>query len=301
MKPTLVVMAAGVGSRYGGLKQIDPIGPSGEIIIDYSVYDAIRAGFGKIVFIIRRDIENDFKSAIGSHFEGRIPLEYVYQEVNKLPVGFQSPAGRTKPWGTGHAILCCKDTVKEPFAVINADDFYGQDSYAIINRYLEVMQVSSTDYCMVGYAIKNTLSDHGAVTRGMCEMDAKNMLKTVVERFKIEKTATGARFADEKNDWQPLTGDEIASMNMFGFSPAFFKELDRMFPEFLKANMDNLKSEFLLPSLVDRLICEGRCTMKVLRTSERWFGVTYKEDKPVVVANIRKLVDAGKYPVTLWT
>ena len=301
MKPTLVVMAAGVGSRYGGLKQIEPVGPSGEIIIDYSVYDAILAGFGKVVFIIRRDIEQDFKSAIGSHFEGRIPLEYVYQELNKLPAGFQSPAERKKPWGTGHAILCCKDAVKEPFAVINADDFYGQDSYAIIRRYLEALKVSDTNYCMVGYAIKNTLSDHGAVTRGMCEMDSKSMLKSVVERFKIEKTATGARFADEKNEWQPLTGDEIASMNMFGFSPAFFKELERMFPEFLKANMENLKSEFLLPSLVDRLIREGRCTMKVLRTSERWFGVTYKEDKPEVVANVRKLVDAGKYPVKLWT
>ena len=301
MKPTLVVMAAGVGSRYGGLKQIEPVGPSGEIIIDYSVYDAILAGFGKIVFIIRRDIEQDFKSAIGSHFEGRIPLEYVYQELDKLPAGFKAPAERKKPWGTGHAILCCKDAVKEPFAVINADDFYGQDSYAIIRRYLEMLNVADTNYCMVGYAIKNTLSDHGAVTRGMCEMDSKSMLKSVVERFKIEKTATGARFADEKNEWQPLTGDEIASMNMFGFSPAFFKELERMFPEFLKANMDNMKSEFLLPSMVDRLIREGRCTMKVLRTSERWFGVTYKEDKPEVVANVRKLVDAGKYPVKLWT
>ena len=300
MKPTLVVMAAGVGSRYGGLKQIDPVGPSGEIIIDYSVYDAILAGFGKVVFIIRRDIEQDFKSAIGSRFERRIATEYVYQELNKLPPGFQPPAGRSKPWGTGHAILCCKDAVKEPFAVINADDFYGQESYAIIRRYLAELQASSTSYCMVGYAIKNTLSDHGSVTRGICEMDSKSMLKSVVERFKIEKTAAGARFADEKNEWHPLTGDEIASMNLFGFSPAFFQELERMFPEFLNANMQNLKAEFLLPSLADRLIKEGRCTVKVLRTSERWFGVTYKEDKPEVIANVRKLVDAGKYPRKLW-
>ncbi|NLE66897.1 MAG: nucleotidyltransferase [Lentisphaerae bacterium] len=301
MKPTLVVMAAGVGSRYGGLKQIDPVGPSGEIIIDYSVYDAILAGFGKVVFIIRRDIEQDFKSAIGSHFEGRIPVEYVFQELNKLPAGFQPPADRTKPWGTGHAILCCKDKVKEPFAVINADDFYGQESYAIISRHLSELSASSTDYCMVGYAIRNTLSDHGSVTRGICELDSRGNLKSVVERFKIEKTAAGARFADERGVWQPLTGDEIASMNMFGFSPAVFRELERMFPEFLSANMRNLKSEFLLPSLADRMIKDGLCALKVLRTSERWFGVTYKEDKPEVIANVRKLVDAGKYPRKLWT
>ena len=298
---TLVVLAAGIGSRYGGLKQMDPVGPSGEFILDYSVYDALRAGFDKVVFVIRPDIEAPFRETLGERIGRHVEVAYVQQELSNLPPGYGVPPNRVKPWGTGHAVLAARDAVNGPFAVINADDFYGQESYAIISRHLSELSASSTDYCMVGYAIRNTLSDHGSVTRGICELDSRGNLKSVVERFKIEKTAAGARFADERGVWQPLTGDEIASMNMFGFSPAVFRELERMFPEFLSANMRNLKSEFLLPSLADRMIKDGLCTLKVLRTSERWFGVTYKEDKPEVIANVRKLVDAGKYPRKLWT
>lgn len=300
MKPTLVVMAAGVGSRYGGLKQIEPVGPSGEIIVDYSVYDAIRGGFGKVVFIIRRDIEKDFKAAIGSHFEGRVPVEYVYQELADLPAGFSVPAGRQKPWGTGHAVLRCKDKVREPFAVINADDFYGRDSYAIMARALEALPAGGNDYCMVGYAVGNTLSEHGSVTRGVCEIGPDGMLRRVVERFKIEKTATGARYADEHDQWHDLPPNAVVSMNLFGFTPTFFGHLEAMFPEFLSANASSPKAEFLLPALVDQLIKAGKCTMKVLQTPERWFGVTYKEDRPEVAAGIRALVDAGRYPRRLW-
>ena len=301
MKPTLVVMAAGVGSRYGGLKQIEPVGPSGEIIIDYSVFDAKRAGFGKVVFIIRRDIEKDFKSAIGSHFEGRIPVAYAFQELDKLPPGFAVPPGRTKPWGTGHAILCSRDLVHEPFAVINADDFYGRTAYATIHDYLAKLNPSDTTYTMVGYAIRNTLSPHGSVTRGLCRTNAAGFLESVVERFKVERTPTGARFQDETGAWQPLTGDEIASMNLFGFTPAIFAQLEAAFPAFLKAAGCDLKAEFLLPALVDQVIRAGQCRLKVLTTAEQWFGVTYKEDKPEVVANVRRLVESGAYPKKLWS
>lgn len=293
-------MAAGVGSRYGGLKQIDPVGPSGEIIIDYSVFDAIRAGFGKIVFIIRHDIEKDFRNAIGSHFEGRIPVSYAFQELDKLPGGFSVPPDRVKPWGTGHAILCSREQVREPFAVINADDFYGRAAYATIHDFLAKLNVADTLYTMVGYEIRNTLSPHGSVTRGMCSTTADGMLESVVERFKVERTATGARFQDETGAWQPLVGNETASMNLFGFTPAIFSQLGDAFPAFLKSATGNPKAEFLLPALVDRFIHEGKCRMKVLTTSEKWFGVTYKEDKPEVVANIKKLTQAGVYPKKLW-
>jgi UTP-glucose-1-phosphate uridylyltransferase len=300
MKPTLVVMAAGIGSRYGGLKQIDPVGPRGEIILDYSVYDAIKAGFGKVVFIIRHDIENDFKTVISSHFAGKIQVEYVFQELTDLPAGFSVPADRKKPWGTGHAILCCKNMVKEPFGVINADDLYGTESYKILAAYLDVLSPASNAFALVGFKLVNTLSDHGHVTRGICEVDAQRRLKSVVERFKIEKTQSGARFQDEKNEWQPLKGDEIASMNMWGFTPAIFDHLERMFPLFLKTAVNNNKAEFLLPSIVDELIKEGRITMHVLDTPARWLGITYKEDKPEVVRNVGELVSRKVYPSPLW-
>lgn len=300
MKPTLVVMAAGVGSRYGGLKQIDPIGPSGEIILDYSVYDAIRAGFGKVVFIIRRDIEKDFKAVISSHFAERVRVEYVFQELSDLPQGFSVPAGRTKPWGTGQAVLACKDAVKEPFGVINADDLYGAESYRVLAGCLSKLRPDSIAYAMVGFQLANTLSDHGHVTRGICELDARGMLKTVVERFKIEKSPSGARYQDENGQWVPLKGGEIASMNMWGFTPTLFRQLADKFPLFLKSAGGNLKAEFLLPSIVDEVIKEGKATLQVLHTPEKWLGITYKEDKPTVVASVRALVDRGVYPSPLW-
>ena len=300
MKPTLVVMAAGVGSRYGGLKQIEPVGPSGEIMLDYSVFDAMRAGFGKVVFIIRHDIEKDFQEAIGAHFVNRIPVAYVYQELTDLPAGFILPPDRTKPWGTGHAIMRCKTLVKEPFAVINADDFYGAKSYEAIARYLEKLAPTDTAYAMVGFQLVNTLSDHGSVTRGICGVNANHMLDSVVERFKIEKTADGARYENEHSQWVPLQGHEIASMNMFGFTPTLFGFLDEKFPAFLKKTAGHPKAEFLMPAIADELIRERKITMRVLATPEKWFGVTYKEDKPFVASGIRRLIERRVYPEKLW-
>jgi len=300
MKPTLVVMAAGVGSRYGGLKQIDPVGPNGEIILDYSVYDAIKSGFGKIVFIIRRDIEQDFKAIIGSHFANRINVEYVFQELTDLPAGFGVPEGRSKPWGTGHAVLSCRNAVKEPFGVINADDLYGAQSYKILADYLSKLDPAGNAYAMVGFRIANTLSDHGHVTRGICEVDANRMLLSVVERFKIEKTQNGARYQDEKEQWIALQGDEIASMNMWGFTPTLFKYLEQKFPLFLKAAGGNLKAEFLMPSIADELIKARKITMQVLNTPAKWLGVTYKDDKPEVAKKVAELIKGGVYPSPLW-
>jgi hypothetical protein len=300
MKPTLVVMAAGVGSRYGGLKQIDPVGPNGEIILDYSVYDAVRAGFGKVVFIIRRDIEKDFKAIIGSHFTGRVNVDYVFQELNDLPAGFGVPEGRSKPWGTAHAVRSCRNAVKEPFGVINADDLYGAQSYKFLADYLSKLSPSDNEYAMVGFKISNTLSDHGHVTRGICEVDDRGMLKTVVERFKIEKTAGGARYQDEKEQWVPLNGDAIASMNMWGFTPTLFGYLEQKLPIFLKGAANNLKAEFLMPSVVDELIKARKISLKVLDTPAKWLGITYKEDKPEVVRSVGELVKNKTYPSPLW-
>jgi len=300
MQPTLVVMAAGVGSRYGGLKQIEPVGPSGEIMLDYSVFDAIRAGFGKVAFIIRHDIEKDFKEAIGAHFDNRIPVEYVFQELADLPAAFAVPPDRTKPWGTGHAIMRCKTLVNEPFAVINADDFYGARSYEVIARYLQALSPHANTYAMVGFRLANTLSAHGSVTRGICDVDANHMLNSVVERFKIEKTVDGARYENEHSQWVALQGHEIASMNMFGFTPTMFGFLDEKFPVFLKKAAGHPKAEFLMPAIADELIRERKITMRVLETPEKWFGVTYKEDKPFVTAGIRRLIEAGVYPHKLW-
>ena len=300
MKPTLVVMAAGVGSRSGGLKQIEPVGPSREIMLDYSVFDAIRAGFGKVVFVIRHDIEKDFKEAIGAHFVNRIPIAYVYQERTDLPAGFSVPSGRTKPWGTGHAVLGCKTAVKEPFAVINADDFYGAKSYEVIARYLQALPPQANTYAMVGFRLANTLSDHGSVTRGICEVDVHHMLNSVTERFKIEKTEGGARYENEHGRWVALQGHEIASMNMFGFTPTLFGFLDEKFPAFLNKVAGHPEAEFMMPAIVDELIHERKITMRVLATPEKWFGITYKEDKPFVVSGIRRLIETGVYPEKLW-
>jgi len=295
MKPTLVIMAAGMGSRYGGLKQIDPVGPSGEIVLDYSVYDAIRAGFGKVVFIIRPDIEADFKEAIGSKLEGRIDVEYVFQTLENIPAGLSVPEGRTKPWGTGQAILVAKEAVKEPFAVINADDFYGRESFDVIAKQLMATEVESTDFSMVGFYIKNTLSSNGSVARGYCDVqDGK--LATVTEYFEIERKDDGIihHTAGEMND------DDMVSMNTWGFTPKLFEFLEQGFVKFLENEGSELKSEYLLPELIDGMIQDGEANVAVLPSNEKWMGVTYTEDKPQVMTGIRALVDAGIYPDNLW-
>lgn len=294
-------MAAGMGSRYGGLKQVDPVGPGGETIIDYSVYDAIRAGFGRLVFVIRREIETDFRSIVGKKFEGQLPVEYAFQELQKVPEQFAVPATRSKPWGTGHAILIASDIVREPFAVINADDFYGADSFRVLGDHLRTMNdPDSARYAMVGFTLRNTLSEHGTVARGVCQCDANGWLQQVVEMLKIEKAGRGAKYSDESGGAHVLTGDEVVSMNMWGFTPAIFGHLRGQFTTFLQEHGQEEKAEMLIPSVVNALVTEGRAKVKVLPTRDSWFGVTYKEDKPAVTASIRQLIAHGDYPEKLW-
>ncbi len=296
-KPTLLVLAAGMGSRYGGLKQIDPVGPTGETIIDYSIFDALRAGFGKLVFVIRKDIEPQFREIIGTRFEKRIAVEYAYQELDKLPPGFSLPAGRTKPWGTTHAILMAAGVVKEPFAAINADDFYGQQAYQLMAQHLTS---GTTDYAMVGFILRNTLSQFGSVARGVCRVDANNHLTNVVEMMKIEPDGGGAKDTAPDGRITKLTGDEAVSMNFWGFTPALFPQLQTQFEAFLKKSGHELKSECYIPSTVNDLVVNGQAKVKVLRTNDSWFGVTYREDRPQVVESIRQLIAQGKYPEKLW-
>lgn len=300
MSKTLVVLAAGIGSRYGGLKQIEAVGPHGAIVIEYSVYDAIRAGFDRVVCVIRRDIEKDFRDIVSSRFEKQIPVDYVFQDLADLPAGFSVPADRKKPWGTGHAVLACRDVVKAPFAVINADDFYGRRSYGALGTFLDGVKADSTDFSMVGFTLRNTLSEHGHVARGVCEVDPQGLLTRVVERTNIEKTETGARFKEADGSSLSLTGDEVVSMNMWGLTPALFGHLQREFTAFLQKQAVNPKSEFFLPTVVDGLINSGKARAKVLSTPELWFGVTYPQDKAVVVEGIKALVDQGVYPAKLW-
>jgi hypothetical protein len=300
---TLVVMAAGIGSRYGGLKQIDPVGPSGEIVIDYSVYDAIRAGFDKVVFIIRKDIEQAFREKVGQTIEQRIDTEYVFQELDKIPEGFKVPENRTKPWGTSHAVLCAAEAVPGPMAVINADDFYGAESFQILGDYLRSAKDTPDvyDWSMVGFVLRNTLSEHGHVARGVCTVDQAGHLQNITERTKIQPFDDGIKYTeDDGQTWHELDGGRIVSMNLWGFTPSLFTELRQRFPEFLRDNMDNPKSEFLLPFVVDDLIQLGRARVKVLPTDSRWLGVTYQDDKPRVKQAIRDLVDQGAYPENLW-
>lgn len=295
MKPTLVIMAAGMGSRYGGLKQIDPVGPSGEIVLDYSVYDAIRAGFGKVVFIIRPDIEADFKDAIGTKLDGKIDVEIVFQTLEKIPPEFPVPGNRTKPWGTGQAVLMAKEVVNEPFAVINADDFYGRETFQVLADQLRAMNPARMESCMVGFYIKNTLSPNGSVARGWCDVQ-NGKLATVVERFKIERKKEGAIHYDGGQ----MADNDIVSMNTWGFTPKIFDFLQQGFIEFLQKRGGELKSEYLLPELIDGMIKNGDTVVDVLPTNEKWMGVTYAEDKPDVQAGIRALVNAGTYPENLW-
>ena len=300
MSKTLVVLAAGIGSRYGGLKQIEAVGPNGAIVIEYSVYDAIRAGFDRVVCVIRRDIEKDFRAIVSSRFEKHIPVDYVFQNLADLPACFSVPADRKKPWGTGHAVLACRDVVTSPFAVINADDFYGRGSYTALGSFLTGVKADSSDYSMVGFTLRNTLSEHGHVARGVCEVDKNGLLMRVVERTHIEKRNEGASFTEADGSKLNLTGDEVVSMNMWGLTPSIFSHIQREFALFLEKNAANPKAEFFLPTVVDGLINSGKATAKVLSTPELWFGVTYPQDKAVVVEGIRALVSEGVYPEKLW-
>jgi dTDP-glucose pyrophosphorylase len=299
-KPTLLILAAGIGSRYGGLKQLDKVGPGGEAIIDYSIYDAIQAGFGKVVFVIRHSIEADFREFIGNKLDGKIEVEYVFQEIDKVPEGVEYNSERQKPWGTGHAVLMAADVIHENFAVINADDFYGRDAFVTIAKYFEQLNLSSKDNCMVGYNLKNTLSDHGYVSRGQCTSDADGYLQDVIERTHIEKKDDGIFFVNEKEESIKLDENTLVSMNFWGFTPHFFVELKQRFPKFIEANKNELKAEFFIPTVVNEMIEEGIAKTKVLESDAAWFGVTYQEDRPVVVESIRDLIRAGKYPEGLW-
>ncbi|WP_300727845.1 nucleotidyltransferase [uncultured Bacteroides sp.] len=301
MKPTLFVLAAGMGSRYGGLKQLDGLGPNGETIMDYSIFDAIRGGFGKIVFVIRKDFEKDFREKIISKYENHIPVEVVFQSIDKLPEGFICPAERVKPWGTNHAVLMGKDVIKEPFAVINADDFYGRDSFAVLGKYLsELPEGAKNEYCMVGFRVGNTLSESGTVARGICSTDAKGNLTTVVERTEIMRVNGPVCYKDEKGEWVAVDDNTPVSMNMWGFTPDYFKYSEDYFVEFLKENINAPKAEYYIPLMVNKLITEGTATVKVLDTTSKWFGVTYAADRQGVVDKIKSLVDAGEYPSKLF-
>jgi NDP-sugar pyrophosphorylase family protein len=296
--PALLVLAAGMGSRYGGLKQIDPVGPAGETIIDYSIFDALRAGFGKLVFVIRRDIEQQFREIVGARFEKRVAVDYVFQALEDIPPRFAVPAGRTKPWGTTQAILLAADAIHEPFAAINADDFYGADGYRSLAGHLTS---GSPDYSMVGFVLRNTLSDFGSVARGVCQVSGDGYLEHIVELTKVERDGNGARNTDAAGTVTKLTGDEPVSMNMWGFTPQVFDQLRERFEKFLEGNSTDLKSECYIPNTVGELVRAGRARVKVLHSRDSWFGVTYREDRPRVVESIRRLIADGLYPESLWS
>ena len=298
MQPSLVVLAAGMGARYGGLKQLDPVGPSGEFILDYSVFDAIKAGFGKVIFIIRKDIEEIFKEKIGRRYAGQIQVEYAYQELDCLPAGFKVPPGRQKPWGTGHALLMVKDICKEPFAVLNADDFYGRSSFQILVDHFKRFSNEENVYGIPAYLVKNTLSENGSVSRGVCTV-VDGELKEVFERTQIEKNAEQIVFV-ENGVKTILDPDTLVSMNMWGINPHFFGYLEVLFADFLKARGAELKSEFYLPAAIDALIRQKKVTVKVYESKEVWFGVTYPEDKKDVVKSIRQKINQKVYPESLW-
>lgn len=303
MKPTLFVLAAGMGSRYGGLKQLDGLGPNGETIMDYSIFDAIRGGFGKVVFVIRKDFEDAFREKVLSKYEGHIPTELVFQSINDLPEGFTCPEGRQKPWGTNHAVLMGKDVIKEPFAVINADDFYGRDTFAVIGKFLSNLpQDAKNDYCMVGFRVGNTLSESGTVARGICSTDPDGNLTTVVERTEIQRVEGPVCYKDEQGAWIPVPDNTPVSMNVWGFTPDYFDHSEAYFKEFLSdpKNMSNLKAEFFIPLMVNKLINDKTATVKVLDTTSHWFGVTYAADRQGVVDKIQDLIDKGEYPAKLF-
>ncbi|MCX8496110.1 MAG: sugar phosphate nucleotidyltransferase [Akkermansiaceae bacterium] len=302
MKPTLLVLAAGMGSRYGGLKQMDPMGPHGETVLDYSVYDAIRAGFGRVVFIIREDFAEAFQQGVGARFANRIQVDYAFQKSDDLPTGFSTPEGRSKPWGTAHAVRSARKLVKEPFAVINADDFYGSDAYLRAAKFLTTPQASNAKahYAMVGYPLINTLSDHGDVNRGICTLDDHGLLSSVEEYVKIERDADGVvRGNSLDGARKSVTEDAPVSMNFWAFTPSFFDYLETGFTDFLTHFGQQEKSEYYIPTAVDALIRSGKADCTVLETTSRWFGVTYPDDKKHVVASIAKLIESGEYPAPL--
>ncbi len=299
MKPTLFILAAGMGSRYGGLKQLDGIGPGGETIMDYSVYDALRAGFGKVVFVIGKHFEQDFRDKILSKYQGHAAVELVFQSIDSLPEGFTAPAGREKPWGTNHAVLMGKDAIREPFAVINADDFYGRDRFRVLAEWLRGRHTEG-EYCMVGFRVGNTLSESGSVSRGVCSTDGTGFLTGVTERTDIRRSGGRITFTDCGGERRTLTDDTPVSMNMWGLTPDYFEYSGEMFSDFLRRNIDDPKAEYYIPFAVNELVTSGRATVKVLDTGSQWFGVTYAADRPQVAAKIAALVEAGEYPAKLW-
>ena len=298
MKPTLLVLAAGMGSRYGGLKQADQVGPNGETIIDYSIYDAIRAGFGKVVLVVRQNILDEMKGLFDPKWGDKINLEYAIQEVNVPIEGISNLPERTKPWGTGHAVMVAKHLIDEPFAVINADDFYGADAFKTMSEFLQEA-VSDNENAMVGYILKNTLSDHGYVSRGICETDVNNYLITVTERTNIERINGEVAFTEKDGSQHSLDENSYVSMNFWGFNPNFFTVAESQFREFVRLNADNEKAEFFIPLIVGNLMDEGKLKVKVLESTAQWMGVTYQEDKPVVIKKISQLIKAGLYPEKL--
>lgn len=300
MRPTLFVLAAGMGSRYGGLKQLDGVGPHGETIMDYSVYDAVRAGFGKIVFVIRHDFEQDFREKVSGKYERILPVEICFQSLDALPDGFSCPKDRVKPWGTNHAVLMGKNVIHEPFAVINADDFYGRDGFAVLAEALAELDGKENNYCMVGYRVGNTLSESGTVSRGVCSVNTEGYLTAVVERTAIERKNGRVVFVDENGEEQMLDDNTPVSMNMWGFTPDYFDYSEEYFSNFLRENVDNPKSEFYIPTMVNHLITNGAVRVRLLDTTSQWFGVTYAADRPSVVARIEKLVAKGEYPSPLF-
>jgi NDP-sugar pyrophosphorylase family protein len=301
MKPTLLILAAGMGSRYGGLKQLDQVGPSGETIIDYSIYDAIRAGFGKVIFIIKEAIEDDFKETFVERLKDKIAIDYVFQETWMVPEGISVPDNRSKPWGTGHAVMMADGKISGPFAVINADDFYGLGAFETLTAYYrDWTPERGNDYCMVGYRVANTLSEFGAVSRGVCQSDPDDLLVDVVERTHIEQKEDGIVFKNEQEQYVPIPDKSIVSMNFWGFTPSFFSFLNKGFEAFIQKNADNPKAEFYIPSVVNELIKKQQATVRILHCNEKWFGMTYKEDRATVVKSIRELVKAGVYPENLW-
>ncbi len=300
MKPTLFILAAGMGSRYGSLKQLDGLGPNGETIMDYSVFDALRAGFGKVVFVIRKSFEKDFREKIISKYENHIPVEVVYQELDMLPEGFTLHPDRVKPWGTNHAVMMGESAIKEPFAVLNADDFYGRESFEIMAKALQQLEGKENHYCMVGYRLKNTLSESGSVSRGVCETDENGFLTSVVERTDIQRMDGAIKYKDAEGYWLELPENAPVSMNLWGFTPDYFEHSNKYFAKFLELTEGNHKAEFFIPLMVDHLISSHTSDVKVLDTPSKWFGVTYPEDRDSVVAKLKELSDKGEYPTPLW-
>ena len=299
MKPTLFILAAGMGSRYGGLKQLDGLGPNGETIMDYSVFDAMRAGFGKVVFVIRKDFEDDFRNVVLSKYADHVPCEVCFQGIDNLPEGFTRNPERTKPWGTNHAVLMAKDLIKEPFMVINADDFYGKESFEVMAKFLLDVNGQEGKYCMAGYRVGNTLSEHGTVSRGVCATDKMGFLTDVVERTAIENKNGHVVYQDNGVDVE-IPFETPVSMNMWGFTPEYFTYAEEAFKAFLNENSQELKAEFYIPTLVNDMIKSGKATCQVLDTTAKWFGVTYADDRQMVVDKIQALVDAGVYPNKLF-